>query len=132
MSSLPRRKPLKATKGLERRTGLARTSELNRGSQLERTGRLRQQSPKRRAENRLRKNVAYATFGTDPVCSRDGCNQPAWDCHEPLTRARGGSITDPANMAPLCRKCHDELTNGEPEWAYEQGLLKHSWPGDAA
>lgn len=93
--------------------------------------RLRAQSKKRQAENRVRKQVAYATFGTDPLCYRPGCNQPAWDCHEPLTRGRGGSITDPENMAPLCRGCHDELED-EPPWAYDIGLLIHSWDKDGA
>lgn len=99
---------------------------LARRAELKRTGFLRSQSKKRQKENRERKQVAHATFGTDPVCVRPGCGQWAWDCHEPLTRARGGSITDPENMAPLCRSCHDEL-NDEPAWAYDIGLLKHSW-----
>jgi hypothetical protein len=113
-------------KPLERKAGL------KRGNGPERKTGLKPQSDKRKKESRIRKKVAYATFGHDPICSREDCNRPAWDCHEPLTRARGGSITDPENMAPLCRPCHDELTFGEPDWAYEQNLLKHSWPGDAA
>lgn len=112
---------------------LARTSELNRGSQLERTGRINQQSRKRQAENRERRKVVRATFGDQPMCIAPGCTRWADDVHEPLTRGRGGSITDPANMAPLCRPCHDEVTFTEPAWAYEAGLLKHSWDrGDAA
>jgi hypothetical protein len=99
---------------------------MKRGTPLKRRTRLRWQSTKRAAENRLRKKVAHAAFGTDPLCSRPGCTAWAEDCHEPLTRARGGSITDPANMAPLCRPHHNEL-GSEPAWAYEIGLLKHSW-----
>jgi hypothetical protein len=52
------------------------------------------------------------------------------DVHEPLTRARGGSITDPGNAVPLCRQCHDEITfqpESELGWAYDLGLLRHSW-----
>jgi hypothetical protein len=33
-------------------------------------------------------------------------------------------------MAPLCRACHDEVTfrpDSELGWAYEIGLLVHSW-----
>jgi hypothetical protein len=55
------------------------------------------------------------------------------DLHEPLTRARGGSITDKGNQVPLCRPCHDEITfspESELQWAYDAGLLVHSW--DAA
>ena len=130
---LTRRKPLQATKGLERRTGLARTSELRSGGELKRTSRLRHQSKKRRAENRVRRKIVQATFGDRPMCIAPGCTRWADDVHEPLTRARGGSITDPSNMAPLCRRCHDEITFTEPAWAYEAGLLRHSWDlGDAA
>ena len=32
-------------------------------------------------------------------------------------------------MVPLCRPCHDELGE-EPPWAYDLGLLKHSWDAD--
>lgn len=124
---LQRRTELKATKPLERR------SELNRGGQLNRTGRLRAQSPKRQAENRVRRKVIHATFGDQPTCIAPGCTRWADDVHEPLTRARGGSITDPDNMTPLCRPHHDEVTFTEPAWAYELGLLRHSWDrGDAA
>lgn len=120
-SSMPRRqKPL------------TRGSELNNGSGLGRTARIRPQSKKRQTENRERRKVVRATFGEQPMCAAPGCNSWADDVHEPLTRARGGSIADPANMAPLCRPCHDEVTFTEPAWAYEAGLLKHSWPGDAA
>lgn len=55
------------------------------------------------------------------------------DIHEPLTRARGGSIVDPDNQAPLCRPCHDEVTfrpESELGWAYAIGLLVHSWDAD--
>lgn len=103
-----------------------RTKPMARGKGMERAAGLKPQSKKRQKENRVRKKVAYATFGRDPLCARPGCNQWAWDCHEPLTRARGGSIVDPANMAPLCRRCHDELED-EPAWAYELKLLVHSW-----
>ena len=62
-----------------------------------------------------------------PVCVVAGCTRLADDVHEPLSRARGGSITEPANAVAICRPHHDELTFGEPEWAYEQGLKVHSW-----
>lgn len=101
-------------------------------AEMLRTAELRPVSAKRAAENRVRRQVAHATFGRDPWCHRPGCTSPAVDCHEPLTRSRGGSITDPNNMVPLCRPCHDEVTFGEPAWAYELGLLVHSWDGGTA
>ena len=35
------------------------------------------------------------------------CLGVATDIHEPLTRARGGSIIDRGNMIQVCRMCHD-------------------------
>lgn len=48
------------------------------------------------------------------------------DMHEVLTRARGGSITDPANILLLCRPCHDWVTT-HPREAHAVGLVKNSW-----
>lgn len=124
---------MKPGKPLARRSRLQRRTELNNGSQLEHTNRINPQSKKRQAENRIRRTVVRATFGDQPTCAAPGCTRPADDVHEPLTRARGGSITDPTNMAPLCRPHHDEITFTEPAWAYDLGLLIHSWDrGDAA
>jgi hypothetical protein len=99
---------------------------------LARTSGVNQVSDKRKAENRVRRQVVLATFGRNPMCAVPDCTEPADDVHEPLTRARGGSITDPSNMVPICRSHHDEITFTEPAWAYDAALLKHSWPGDAA
>ncbi|HEX3965799.1 MAG TPA: hypothetical protein VHZ03_55685 [Trebonia sp.] len=68
------------------------------------------------------------------LCVVPGPAHPADDLHEPLTRARGGSITDEDNVQPVCRRHNDELTL-EPEWGYRLGLLRRSWDkngGDAA
>jgi hypothetical protein len=61
-----------------------------------------------------------------PMCIVPRCGKPADDLHEPLTRARGGSITDPDASEPTCRDHNDELTK-EPAWGYELDLLVHSW-----
>jgi hypothetical protein len=74
--------------------------------------------------------MVNALYPERPQCVRPGCPRLADDIHEPLTRARGGSITDPDNQVPLCRPCHDEVTfrpESELGWAYEIGLLVHSW-----
>jgi len=87
-------------------------------------------SKKRAAENRERAAMADRLWPDrrDGIvmcgCGRPDCNRRADDLHEPLSRARGGSITDGANARPLSRHCHDEITLG-PDWAYEAGLLKH-------
>lgn len=123
---LTRRTPLVAHKPLERRTPIEATTGLAQVTPLAPVSR------RRRAENRERSKVVHATFEDAPGCAAPGCGRLADDVHEPLTRARGGSITDPANMVPLCRGCHDVVTLG-PAWAYDLGLLVHSWDGgDAA
>jgi len=45
------------------------------------------------------------------------------DLHEPLTRARGGSILDPANTVAVCRSCHDWI-HDNPTAATDLGLLR--------
>ena len=89
---------------------------------------LRQVSRKRARENRQRAAIIDQLWpGRVVQCWRAGCTRLADDVHEILTRGRGGSITDPGNLAPMCRSCHGEATN-EARWAYDQGLLVHSWP----
>ena len=115
---------------LERRKPLARGKRLERGAELVRRTPLRAVSAVRAAENRLRRKIVGQLFPERPVCHRPGCCQWADDVHEPLTRARGGSIVDPENMIPLCRAHHEEVTfcpESELDWAYEAGLLRHSW-----
>lgn len=118
---------------LQRRTELKASRPLRRKSEMERSGRLRQQSKKRQGQNRVRRTVAKDTFGDQPLCFVPGCTRWADDVHEPLTRGRGGSVTDPLNMAPICRPHHREITDEQPAWAYGVGLLAHSWDrGDSA
>jgi hypothetical protein len=97
---------------------------------LRRSKRIRPVSRKRARQMRQRKAMVAALYPEDPPCFRPGCPSMADDIHEPLTRARGGSIVDQENQVPLCRPCHDEVTFA-PEstlaWAYEIGLLVHSW-----
>jgi len=121
---------MKRTAMPQRSVPLAHGNGLERGAELERRTPLRAVSAKRQAENRLRRKVVVELFPERPMCAKPGCVRFADDVHEPLTRARGGSITDPANMAPLCRECHDAVTfrpDSELGWAYEIGLLRHSW-----
>lgn len=112
-------KPLSRSAGLKQGTGIAarRTS-------------LRPVSDKRRAENRQRRAMVAALYSERPMCGRPGCARYADDLHEPLTRARGGSIVDPDNQVPLCREDHDIVTfrpESELGWAYEAKILIHSW-----
>ena len=84
--------------------------------------RIRSVSKKRAAENR-RRRALIARMQEDGRPSCVNCGAPAEDLHELLSRARGGSITDPANCVPICRLCHDRVTT-EPVWAAELGLSR--------
>jgi hypothetical protein len=123
---------------MERRIPLTRTTGLARVVPL------RPVSTRRQRENRQRRAMVTSLFPERPLCvvytlSHDNpglipdevigqCWRWADDVHEPLTRARGGSITDPGNAEPPCRPCHDALGK-EPPWGYMLGLLRHSWDG---
>ena len=67
-------------------------------------------------------NEAVAGYGATTPCRRR-----AVDIHEPLTRARGGSILDPANTVAVCRTCHDWI-HTHPESATRLGLLASNRP----
>jgi hypothetical protein len=109
------------TKRLERRTGLSRGD-----AQLKRTP-LNEVSKKRARENRERTAMVNKLWpDRTPRCAKPDCGRLADDLHEPLTRARQGSITDPNNGTPVCRAHNSELTR-EPAWGYELALLIHSW-----
>lgn len=92
---------------------------------------IRQVSARRARENRARAKMADRRWpgrreGTVMCeCGRPECSRRADDGHEILTRARGGSIADEANVKALARECHQEIQLG-PAWAYRAGLLKHS------
>ena len=113
-------------------------TELHRYAPLASTTPLPRVSKKGAAENRERAAMADRLWpdrreGTVMCgCGRPECQRRADDLHEPLSRARGGSITDEANCIPLSRICHDEITflpESELGWAYDRGLLVHSWAG---
>lgn len=91
---------------------------------------MRAVSPKRAKQNRLRRKNIEAAYGTNPQCFYPDCNRPADDAHELLSRARGGSITDPANVVPLCREHHDLITT-EPLLAESLGLARSQFGGAA-
>ena len=126
LGSVPRTSPLRPASAPETGKTAARKG-------------LKPVSGKRRAENRERTAMADRLWpdrreGTVMCgCGRPECQRPADDLHEPLTRARGGAITDEANAVPLSRHCHDEITfspESELGWAYAAGLLIHSWDAD--
>ena len=50
------------------------------------------------------------------------CTLIATELHERIKRSRGGSTTDPENVIPTCRSCH-EFTERYPKTATAYGLL---------
>lgn len=98
---------------------------------------LRQVSAKREAENRERERAkATVRQRASGVCEARGVflrNYPdvsgcagQFDFHEVLTRARGGSITEPDNILMVCRRHHDWITD-HPVEAAAVGLVRNSW-----
>lgn len=93
--------------------------------------RIKPMSDKRRAENRERRKVLHAAYGTHPPCAlceplqahgiTTGCNGWADDADEILRRSAGGSITDVSNVRPVGRECHRWITT-HPREAREWGL----------
>ena len=98
---------------------------------LQRRTPLRRVSRKRAAENAARKAMAARVFPERPLCVWPfGPVHYADSLHEALTRARGGSITSEENTRPMCN-LHNGMLSSLPEselgWAYDAGLLEHSW-----
>ena len=86
-------------------------------------------SAKRKVENAVRRKVLAELKRLYPMCQRCGV-RPSEEGHEPLTRARGGSITDPANIVMLCAfpdgGCHKWVHEHIAE-ATKEGWLVSRW-----
>ena len=72
---------------------------------------------------RERKRVLEPLREAQPWCSRCGRTGVGLDAHELLSRARGGSITDLANIVLLCRADHQWVTEHPIEAAAEGWTL---------
>ena len=109
---------------------------MRRGNPPERRTPLRQVSTKRTKEQRLRRVMVAEELAKRELCEAGAvithaghnarCNGLAIELHEPLTRARGGSILDPANTVAICRSCHDWI-HVNPEAATDLGLLRSAY-----
>ncbi len=94
-------------------------------------------SAKRRRQNSERKTLLESLYGREETWTCMVANSPshlrlmgpcygAVHGHEILPRGRGGSITDPANVVPLCNR-HNDWCSEFPVEAHRLGLLKHAW-----
>lgn len=118
---------------LRRRSPMPRSSKpLQRGCEPMRRSRLNPVSDKRRAENRERTAALAPLRAAQPWCSRCGATGVGLDAHELLSRARGGSITDLANIVLLCRADHTWVTEHPVEAAAEGWVLRALVPKEAS
>lgn len=101
---------------------------LRRRKPLARYTRLRYRSKKTAAKYVERRVLVAELFLYPTVCEVPDCTERATDPHEPLTRARGGSILDRENVLLLCRS-HHRWAHDHPAEAEASGLLVHSWDG---
>ena len=89
---------------------------------------MRFRSKKMEAKYRKRRSLVAQMLDEKPVCERCSAARST-DIHEVVSRARGGSILDPANLVALCRQCHSFITQN-PLVAEAEGWSKHSWERD--
>lgn len=124
--------------GIVKRTPLYRTQPLRRGSSMLKRSRLQAVSPKRRNLNAARSRFVKNELNNRVRCEAGiiihratdkqwiSCQGNAVELHEPLTRARGGSIVDPTNTVAICRACHDWV-HTNPKTAQTIGLLESQY-----
>jgi hypothetical protein len=114
-----------------KRTELRRLTPLQPGTPLVRRAALRPRSKKRTDLYRtVRVPLVKRLLLAIPVCER--CQSaPSEDIHERLSRARGGSITDLANLVAVCRPCHSWITT-HPKDAEAEGWALSRRTGAAA
>lgn len=95
---------------------------------LIRAGRLRARSARtERVYRQERRPLVAALFAEPSVCEVPWCPEIATDPHEPLTRARGGSIVDRSNIRLVCHGHNVMFSADEQPWMYSLGFLVHSW-----
>lgn len=89
---------------------------------------MRARSRKTESVYRLERRPLVAALLAEPtVCPVVGCTSVADSPHEPATRARGGSITDPGNVVALCWE-HNQ--NPPAEYLVPSMAMRHDFTGD--
>jgi hypothetical protein len=120
---LKRKTPLRSKTPLKRKTPLKPVSDKRRKLQTQRRTFVREQLKAR--PNCEAGPIISKFYETSPLLVKYKCNNNAVDIHEPLTRARGGSIVDVDNSMAVCRMCHDWI-HRNPQLAADLHLLKRS------
>jgi hypothetical protein len=90
---------------------------------------LRTRSKKAQAIAPKRKYFVKTMLDLYPACQvrwDDDCQSKSVDIHEPLTRARGGSILSKDNAIATCRHCHSQI-HIHPNQATDRGFLISRW-----
>ena len=126
-----KRTPLERRTPLVRRTRLRPVSNRRQRQARQRSAFVAEQLAKRpdcevgRMIGAYRIDTYGAQYGGRLIREFYPCAGRSVDIHEPLTRARGGSILDVANTVAVCRGCHDWI-HDHPQGATALGLLKGS------
>jgi len=122
----------------KRRTPLRSSSQLSSSQHSLNRQPLRATSKRKQAELAARRRIRPLIEERDGGCvaamrvRHVACWHPPGvplDMHEVVTRGRGGSATDPANIILVCRAHHDWIGGHGPE-AEALGLLAKRSPGD--
>lgn len=104
---------------------------MKRTTELQRRTPMRQRSKRTARTYTARRRLVAAMLEPPTRCAAGErtppgtCTGRATQVHEPLTRARGGSILDPANCLPVCAACHRWVHDHDAE-ATAVGLLEPS------
>lgn len=114
---------------LERRIPLARTPFRRKAPvNTARVARLPVKSKKREAAAKeyrlLRERLVEHPSGVCRVCG----SKPSVDLHHRREMGMGGALSNPQNVVPVCRSCHNRV-HDEQAWSRSQGLLV--FEGDA-
>jgi hypothetical protein len=137
-----KRSPLNRKKSLQSNTPLKRT-EFKKNPKSSMAPRSSQINKRSKTSKRGKEELQRASFVAEIILQANGLCEAWWnirmvdyeqskkclrlarEVHEPLTRARGGSILDPDNAVAICRICHSWI-HDHPELAKSVGLLRSS------
>tara|TARA_B100001250_G_scaffold304926_1_gene266872 strand:- start:6195 stop:6602 length:408 start_codon:yes stop_codon:yes gene_type:complete len=130
---LKRKTPLKQKTPLKRKTPLRPVSKKRQRVQTQRRELVRNELEHRQwceAGSHITRHLLSLLTQTQKRAIKTNaqklvCDGRAVDIHEPLTRARGGSILDVENTMAVCRACHTWI-HDNPEAATKLGLLKRA------